>query len=41
MLKSYDQLTEDQKEEARRRWPNEYETLVYKTNGIEIAFTAR
>lgn len=41
MLKSYEQLTEEQKEEARRLWPDEYETLVYKTNGVEIAFAAR
>ena len=41
MLKSFEQLTEDQKEEAMRRWPDEYETLVYLTRGVEIAFAAR
>lgn len=41
MLNAFEQLSEEQKEEARRLWPDEHKTLVYKTNGIEIAFTAR
>lgn len=41
MLKRYEELTEAQKEEARRLWPKDYEKRAYKTAGVLIEFAAK
>lgn len=41
MLKSYEELTEAQKEAAREIRPTDYTEWVYKTAGVNIEFAAR
>ena len=41
MLKTYNELSKDLKEEARRLHPSDYKDWVYKTQGVEIAFSAQ
>lgn len=41
MLKSYEELTEAQKEEARALHPTDYAEWFYKTAGVTIEFSAR
>ena len=40
-LKTYDELSAELKEEARRRWPSDYKEREYKTAGVEIEFSAK
>lgn len=41
MLKSYDELTEAQKETAREYRPNDYTEWWYQFQGVNIAFAAK
>ena len=40
-MKSYQELSEDLKEEAQILHPLDYESWVYKTQGVEISFSAK
>lgn len=41
MLKKYDELTEAQKESARRLRPDDYRDWLYRTAGVNIQFAGR
>lgn len=41
MLKTYAELNEAQREEARRLHPTDYEKWAYKTAGVMIEFAAK
>ena len=41
MLERYEDLTDDQKEDARRLCPDDYTEWMYKTIGVKIEFAAR
>lgn len=41
MLKTYDELTEAQKESARELCPDDYTEYVYKTAGVNVEFAAK
>lgn len=41
MLKTYEELNEVQKEEARQLHPTDYVEWVYKTAGVMIEFAAK
>lgn len=40
-MKTYEELDECQKEEARELHPEDYETWFYKTIGVHIEFSAK
>ena len=40
-MKTYEELSEDLKEEARQLRPADYKEWVYKTAGVEIEFALK
>ena len=41
MLKTYNQLSNDLKQEARELHPLDYTEWYYRTQGVEIAYSCR
>lgn len=41
MLKSYEELGEDMKEDARVLHPDDYEDWLYRTQGVEIYYSTK
>jgi len=41
MLKTYNELSDDLKEEARRKHPTDYNDWSYKVQCVEISFSAK
>lgn len=41
MLKKYEELREDIKEDARELHPNDYANWLYRTQGVEIYYSTK
>lgn len=41
MLKTYNELSDDHKEIARELYPIAFKSYCYRTQGVEIAYSAR